>query len=139
MAEADSSTVGLCATAAVLGHIFPVFLGFRGGKGVATAAGALGMLSPLVGGAALVLFVATAAVTRYVSLASILTALSFPVGLWIEDRLRPQSAEGGGWLLLNAALIAALITFKHRENMVRLLQGNENKLGRSASGPEKTT
>ena len=137
VAGADSATVGLCATAAVLGHVFPVFLGFRGGKGVATAGGALGVLSPLVTAAVLVLFLATAAVTRFVSLASILAAASFPIGLWIAARLRDEGVEGEGWLLLNAVLIAGLITFKHRENIVRLLQGRENKLGGSAEKSEE--
>ena len=95
------------------------------------------MLSPFVCGAVLLVFVVTVAATRYVSLASILAALSFPIGLWIEGRLSPGSAAGDGWLLLNSALIAALITFKHRENMARLLRGNENKLGGSASGVDR--
>lgn len=138
LADADPATVGLCATAAVLGHVFPVFLGFRGGKGVATAGGALGMLSPLVCGAVLLVFLATVAVTRYVSLASILAALSFPIGLWIEGKLSPETTAGQGWLLLNSALIAVLITFKHRENMARLVQGKENKLGGSGPRPEES-
>lgn len=138
VAAADPATVGFCATAVVLGHVFPVFLGFRGGKGVATAGGALGVLSPTVSAAVLLVFVATAAVTRFVSLASIVAAVSFPFGLWIAARLRGGSLEGEGWLLLNAVLIAGLITFKHRENIGRLLQGRENKLGGSASESEKT-
>ena len=83
----------------------------------------------------LVVFVGTVAVTRYVSLASILASVLLPIGLWIEGRLRPESAVGEGWFLLNAALIAALIAFKHRENIVRLRQGKENRLGAADSRP----
>ena len=85
---------GWAALAAVCGHVFSVFLRFRGGKGVATAAGALGAVSPSALGIAVVVFVAAVASTRYVSLGSILAALAFPIALWflaardLDDRAR---------------------------------------------------
>ena len=78
---APPPVVGGCAVAVVLGHVFPVFLGFRGGKGVATAAGALGALAPLALVPAVVVLVAVVAWKRYVSLGSIVAALTFPAAL----------------------------------------------------------
>jgi glycerol-3-phosphate acyltransferase PlsY len=119
---------GWAALAAVCGHVFSVFLRFRGGKGVATAAGALGALSPAALGVALVVFVAAVALTRYVSLGSMLGAVTFPIALWrFAD---PSLAPGERLeLLLATGLIAALVLARHRANLGRLLAGTENKLG----------
>ena len=77
--ELDAAWIGLSATAVVCGHVFPVFSSFRGGKGVATAIGALLVVSPPTSAAMLVVFVAVVGLTRYVSLGSILAALFFPL------------------------------------------------------------
>ncbi len=112
------------AVAAILGHVFTVWLRFRGGKGVATGCGAFLALAPAAVGATLVVFVATAVLTRYVSLASILGTAAFP--LWV-------CLFGEPWPLLTGAVIgASLIVLKHHQNIRRLVAGTENKfaLGR---------
>ncbi|HET7292662.1 MAG TPA: glycerol-3-phosphate 1-O-acyltransferase PlsY [Vicinamibacteria bacterium] len=111
----------LAAGAAVLGHMFPVWLGFRGGKGVATGAGAFLPLAPLATALGLLAFVLTAMATRYVSLGSIvgtatLAATAFATGA------HPAVA----W---SAVAIGALIVFRHRENLRRILRGTERRLG----------
>jgi glycerol-3-phosphate acyltransferase PlsY len=130
LATASPSWWGWAALAAVCCHMFSVFLAFRGGKGVATAAGALGAVSPLALGAAMVVFVAAVALTRYVSLGSMLGAVAFPVALWW---LAPGEIERGARteLLLSSSLIALLVLVRHRANLKRLLAGTENKLGGS--------
>jgi len=110
---------------AVLGHCFPVWLKFRGGKGVATAAGVVLTLTPLAGLIALALFVLIAVLTRYVSLASILaTIAAAPVAFWLDHF---QAGE----LYLALAL---LIILKHAPNIRRLLAGTELKFGVKPSG-----
>ena len=111
---------------AVLGHCFPVWLKFRGGKGVATAVGVVLALTPLVGLNLLALFVVIALASRYVSLASILGALAAgPVAFWLGHF---QAGE----LYLALAL---LIVLKHAANIRRLLAGTELKFGARPSGP----
>jgi glycerol-3-phosphate acyltransferase PlsY len=111
---------------AVVGHCFPVWLKFQGGKGVATAAGVVLTLTPLAGLIALALFVVVALLTRYVSLASILGALAAgPVAMWL-GHVQP------GQLYLALAL---LIVLKHAPNIRRLLTGTELKFGAKPSGP----
>ncbi len=109
------------AAAAVIGHMYPVWLGFRGGKGVATGAGAFLPLAPVAMLVAAGAFVATAALTRFVSLGSVvgtavLAAAAFLLGA------HPAVC----W---SATLIGALIVFKHRSNLRRIFRGEENSLG----------
>src|SRR5918994_638317 len=107
---------------AVVGHCFPLWLGFRGGKGVATAAGGVAALTPLVALIVVALFVAIVLLTRYVSLASILgAAAAGPVAFWLGHF---QAGE----LYLALAL---LIVLKHAGNIRRLLTGTESRLGSS--------
>jgi glycerol-3-phosphate acyltransferase PlsY len=114
------------AIAVLLGHIFPVWLRFRGGKGVATAVGVFLVLSPAAVAVALVIFISIVFLTRYVSLGSIIAALTIPLLIWLQHVfIRPIQAPAP---LLTAALLGALlIVFAHRENIVRLVQGKENK------------
>lgn len=130
--EAPPPVIGGAAFAVVLGHVFPVFLGFRGGKGVATAAGALGALEPLAMLATLVVFVAVVLWKRYVSLGSIVAALVFPLLAWAGHLL--------GWIpdvtpsvVIASAAIAALVLFRHRSNLARLRRGAEPRLGEKAA------
>jgi glycerol-3-phosphate acyltransferase PlsY len=119
----------VCAAgaAAVLGHVFPVWLKFRGGKGVATGLGVFLVLAPIATLCALLLFVIVVRLWRYVSLGSIAAAALLPLAVWslsavgVSDRApRP--------LLLFSVLGAALIVFMHRANIGRLLRGEEGKL-----------
>ena len=105
---------------AVVGHCFPVWLKFRGGKGVATALGVVLVLAPLAALIALALFVAITAITRYVSLGSILGAASTCVVAYLLGHV--QAAE-------LFVVLAALITAKHAGNIRRLVTGTESKLG----------
>ena len=117
---------GAAALAAVLGHIFPVYLGFRGGKGVATAAGAFAALSPPALGGTALLFALTLAWRRIVSLASLVAALAFPPVYWL---LGDGTREASPVLLGTATAISLLVLVKHRDNLRRLMQGCEPTLG----------
>jgi glycerol-3-phosphate acyltransferase PlsY len=125
---APPSVVAGAAFAVVLGHVFPLFFGFRGGKGVATAAGALGALAPLALVLALMLFTGVVAWKRYVSLGSMVTAACFPALAWLGAGL-DRSALQGPWLLAASTAIAALVLLKHRGNLRRLLRAAEPRLG----------
>lgn len=119
----DPVWVALCGVAAVLGHNFSPFLGFRGGKGVATSFGTMLALDPVVGGGAFVVGAGCIWLTRFVSAGSILGALT-AVTL-------AAALERPGWLLLTTAFLAALLTWQHRDNIRRLQAGNERRLGDS--------
>lgn len=106
-----------CGVLAVVGHMFPVYLGFRGGKGVATGLGVFLYLSPLAIGVSLAVFIGAVVLSGFVSVGSLLASGLFPLWLYL------LGAEKN--LILTALIIAALIWFKHRENIVRLLQGKE--------------
>lgn len=114
--------------AAIGGHVFPVWFGFRGGKGVATGFGAFVALFPLAGAAALALFLAVVAATRYVSLASIVAAASVP-GLVALTAGRGWSPPVSATTLVLVGASAALVLFRHRPNLRRLLAGTESRLG----------
>lgn len=128
---APTWAVGAAAVAVMLGHCFPIFLGFRGGKGVATSAGALGALAPTALLLVLAVFVAVVAWKRYVSLGSIVGAACFPLCVWTAQRLGWEEREP--WLLLASALIALIVIVKHRSNLARLRQGVEPRLGERRS------
>jgi glycerol-3-phosphate acyltransferase PlsY len=105
---------------AVAGHCFSPWLRLRGGKGVATWLGVLCALSPIAGGAFIVIWLATVIPTRYSSLGSIVASVLSPVVLWLLFRDAGVSVV--------AALVALLIVWKHRENIVRLRAGSESKI-----------
>lgn len=108
------------AVAVIVGHIFPVWLGFRGGKGVATGAGVFVVLTPVAVLSAGIVFLATVITTRYVSLGSIIGASMIPLFVWILSDSRPS--------LIAAVLGALLIVFAHRGNIGRLAHGTEAKI-----------
>jgi len=116
------------ALAAVLGHVYPVYFGFRGGRGVATGFGAFVALFPLAGAIAFVLFVALVVATRYVSLGSIVGALSVPFVAWALGATGWVVPQERGVLLV-AALLSLVIVARHRQNLVRLVRGEERRLG----------
>lgn len=109
----------------VLGHTFPVFFGFKGGKGVATSLGVLLFINPLVGLICLVFALAVMAFTRMVSLGSIMAAILFPVlTIFIKDG---YIADGYTYIIFGIAM-AVLVIFNHRSNLKRIYTGKENRL-----------
>ena len=125
---APGPVIGAAAVAAVVGHIFPIYYGFRGGKGVATAVGAMSTLALLPALVSALLFFVVVATTRYVGLGSMVAVSSFPLAIFGFDRLG-WTPPAPLWLLVSAMAVALLIVFMHRANIGRLLAGNENKLG----------
>ena len=111
----------LCGGAALLGHCFPIFLKFRGGKGVATSLGVFLRLAPFYAVFALGVFLLVLALTRFVSAGSIIGIATMPIAFGI----RGASTER----VLLASGIAMLIIAKHRKNIARLIRGHENRLG----------
>ncbi len=126
--EAPGAVLGAAAVAAVVGHIFPLFHGFRGGKGVATVTGALGSLALIPAGLALGVFSVLIAATRYISVASVVTVACFPLLLYLRGLLG-WAPPPPGWLMISAIIIAALVAAKHSGNFRRLAAGTENRLG----------
>jgi acyl phosphate:glycerol-3-phosphate acyltransferase len=119
-------TLALAAFAAFIGHLYPVFFGFKGGKGVATAAGALFGIHWALGLATLATWLIVAFFFRYASLASIVGAAFAPFFYLLGDR-GPWYVDRG--ILLSVFLIGMLLVFRHRANIIKLLQGSESRLG----------
>jgi acyl phosphate:glycerol-3-phosphate acyltransferase len=127
LAERLSPNAGVPAAAgvaAVVGHIYPLWLRFRGGKGVATACGAFSVLTPAAVPPALAVFGATVWLTRYISAGSVLATLALPSIAYAIGS--PASA------VVAACGAAALIVFRHRSNLVRLRTGTERRVGARA-------
>ena len=116
----------IAAVSAVLGHMFPVWLRFRGGKGVATGFGVFLVAAPLAALSAIGLFTLVLLITRYVSLASILGAASFPVFAWFMVR-----GEKSALFIAAQIIVSLLIILKHHQNIGRLLSGTESRFGAS--------
>ncbi|HEY2844784.1 MAG TPA: glycerol-3-phosphate 1-O-acyltransferase PlsY [Bryobacteraceae bacterium] len=106
------------ALAVMLGHAFPIFLGFKGGKAVATFVGAFLCLTPIPALAAMLLFVIAVTITGFISAGSILAAATFPLGLWLIAHPTPN-------VLLAALIAAAIVVYRHKENMRRMRTGQE--------------
>ncbi len=125
---ADRTVAFGVAFMAILGHCYPIYIRFRGGKGVATAMGAFAMLAVTPFILSLAVFGGTVVATRYVSLGSLLAAFSFPLAtfLWSGDK---------GLALLGAAIFA-LIALRHSGNIRRLIKGEERKLGQKIKRKE---
>jgi len=119
--------IAAAAIATIVGHIFPVWLGFKGGKGVATGVGVFLLLAPVALLCAGVLFVAIVSLTRYVSLGSIIAAATIPLFVWLQSVFVEPIADLRP--LLTAAIAgASLIVFAHRGNIVRLVRGTESQI-----------
>ena len=118
----DPLTVALAGAGAFFGHLFPLFFGFKGGKGVATALGVFAAVSLSVAGGLALTWLVVALVLRYSSLAALVSAVSAPVWVW--------------WILSDpvytglAALLALMLILRHRANIGRLLTGTESKIGK---------
>jgi glycerol-3-phosphate acyltransferase PlsY len=115
----------LAAAAAVVGHMYPVWLGFTGGKGVATGAGAFLPLAPWATAIGLAVFAATLAASGYVSLASLAGAFSLAGSVFLTG-----GSQTVGW---TAMAVASLILWKHRANLRRLREGTENRVGKKGA------
>ena len=120
VANAGAATTAVAGTAAVIGHIYPVWLRFHGGKGVAVAAGVFGVLTPSATAVACGLFVIIVRLTRYVSLGSLAATLALPPAAWL---MGASTA-----VVLASCGTAALIVFRHRANIQRLRAGTERRM-----------
>lgn len=120
------NAVALAAFFAIIGHIFPVWLGFKGGKGVATALGVFLAVAWLPALAALGIFIIVFAFSRYVSLASILAAATFPLFVFVLSR-----AAYNLWMTIVILILPAIVILKHHQNINRLLHGTEYRFGKS--------
>jgi len=118
---APDEIVALVAFAAFIGHVFPVWLRFRGGKGVATAAGVLIAIDWRVGMAVIVVWLTVAVVSRYSSLAAIVAALFAPAAVWY--------LLGGGPFFIAVAAMSVLLVARHHANIGKLLRGEESRIG----------
>ncbi|MGK9370011.1 glycerol-3-phosphate 1-O-acyltransferase PlsY [Melioribacter sp. Ez-97] len=118
----------LCGVAAVIGHIWTVFAGFKGGKGIATALGFLMTIITVDMLLAIGIFLVVVYFSRYISLGSLTAAVSVPVILFVRENLFGVHIAGYGIILPFAIALALLVIYTHRKNIDRLLKGNENKI-----------
>jgi glycerol-3-phosphate acyltransferase PlsY len=123
LAEAPWSWALAYGAAAILGHVFSIWVRFRGGKGIATSAGVFLGLAPWAVLAGFIVWSTTVATTRIVSLASMLAALTIPVIVWLIPH------EGGMTLQYFTLALAAFVIWAHRDNVRRLLRGQEHRFG----------
>jgi glycerol-3-phosphate acyltransferase PlsY len=120
----------LAALCAVLGHMFPIWLDFKGGKGVATAFGVFLVLAPVAALGSLAIFIVVMALSRFVSLASILSTAAFPALAWF---LASGKAAHNWIVMAVAVIVCSAVVVKHWQNMQRLLAGTEYRFGRKKS------
>ncbi|RZL03173.1 MAG: glycerol-3-phosphate 1-O-acyltransferase PlsY [Rubrivivax sp.] len=121
----DETAVTLIGLAAFMGHLWPVFFRFEGGKGVATAAGVLLAFQPALGGLVLGVWLLMAIVFRYSSLAALTASLAAPVIQW--------QLMGAGAMTVGVAIMSTLLIWRHAANIRKLLAGQESKLGQKAA------
>jgi len=119
--DPGAGTPAAAGFAAVLGHIYPIWLGFRGGKGVATSCGVFAMLTPLAVPPALAIFFAAVWVTKYISVGSVLASLALPPIAYATGSPAPAVGAAVG--------VASLIVFRHRSNLRRVREGTERRVG----------
>ena len=118
----------ICGCAAILGHIWTVFGGFRGGKGIATAGGMLLGLAPIEVLVSFVIFSVVFVASRYVSLGSLSAAIAFPLTMFFRENIFHDEVEGYGTLIFFSIGISLLLIYTHRANIKRLIEGTENRL-----------
>lgn len=118
----------ICGVSAVIGHVWTVFAGFRGGKGIATGLGVLIMIITIDMALALGVFFIIVAVFRYISLGSLAAAISVPLIMVIRENLFGVNIQGYHTILPFSILLALLVIYTHRKNIDRLLKGSESKI-----------
>lgn len=126
-----SALPAMAGLAAIVGHIYPIWLRFRGGKGVATACGVFAVLTPLAAAPAFAVFIATVWITRYISLGSVIASVVLPPVAYVTGSPPPVVAS--------AVAASILIVFRHRSNLARLASGTERRIGARvapAMGPD---
>ncbi len=128
---ADDTLLAVVGIAAFVGHVFPVWLRFRGGKGVATAAGVLIAFDWRLGLAVLIVWLAVAALTRYSSLGSIVAALAAPAVAWFFPGTMP--------VLAAVCAMAVVLIARHKANIVKLARGEESRIGEKKATDMKTS
>lgn len=117
--------------AAIAGHVWSVFTGFKGGKGIATTCGVFAALAPLATLVSVAVWLILVLSTRYVSVGSVVAAVVLPVTIALEASLRGTERQAP--LIIVAAVVAVLVVLKHRGNLKRLAAGTENRFGRGAA------
>ena len=122
--RADGAAPAVAGLAAIIGHIYPIWLRFKGGKGVSTACGVFSVLTPAVAPPVLAIFVATVALTKYVSLGSLAATIALPPIAYVTGSPLPS--------VLAAVAASAVIVFRHRSNVARLRTGTERRIGARA-------
>jgi len=122
--RADGAAPAVAGLAAIIGHIYPIWLRFKGGKGVATACGVFCVLTPAVAPPVLAIFVATVALTKYISLGSLVATIALPPIAYVTGSPLPA--------VLAAVAASAVIVFRHRSNVARLRTGTERRIGARA-------
>jgi acyl phosphate:glycerol-3-phosphate acyltransferase len=120
----NPSAPAMAGLAAILGHIYPAWLRFRGGKGVATACGVFSILTPVALPPALAMFIVGVWITKYISFGSVLATITLPAVAYATGSPPP--------VVVAACAAAALIVFRHRSNLVRLRTGTERRVGARA-------
>ena len=124
----------VAAVFAVVGHVFPIWLRGKGGKGVATALGVFLALAPLAALSAFITFIVIVGISRYVSLASIVSAASFPCFAWLWSRVF-FTARWDAWFWISSIVVPAIIIMKHAPNIRRLCNGTEYRFGKKEGVP----
>jgi glycerol-3-phosphate acyltransferase PlsY len=118
----------IAGIAAVIGHVWTIFAGFKGGKGIATALGMLLMLVTIDMLIAIGVFLVVVSISRYVSLGSLMGAISIPISLVLRENVFQEHISGYATLLPFIIFVTVLVIYTHRKNVVRILNGTENKL-----------
>nr|WP_315261540.1 glycerol-3-phosphate 1-O-acyltransferase PlsY [uncultured Limnohabitans sp.] len=132
----DDRAVALVAISAFIGHLWPVFFGFKGGKGVATAAGILFGVEPLLGAAVMGTWLIVAFFFRYSSLAALAASLFAPAYYLFGNQIAWQTSDAE---LLAVMVMSALLLMRHKDNIVRLVSGQETKIGAKKEAPAEET
>jgi glycerol-3-phosphate acyltransferase PlsY len=129
----------ICGAAAVIGHIWTVFAGFKGGKGIATGGGMLIGIAPTEFAISVSVFMIVFWAYKYVSLGSISAAVAFPVSLFVRYNILGDEIHSYRTLIVFSLSVAVLLVYSHRQNIKRLIEGTEKKITRLSRGPVRET